>query len=152
MPKYDVEIHELNVFTIATVAPDAEAARRLATGMILDEGVRKDERYKVDVKDATLVEDEERKDVDNPDTGDMVKAFLDRGGYDGLYNLDDRCSCSLDDFIPCGRIESDCVAGYYQVGCTNGCGEGCDFHIVPDDPKAYEDDEEGDAHEQPTTT
>ena len=70
----------------------------------------------------------------NPDCRAMVAAYLRQNGFDGLFC--DECGCSLDDLMPCGTNEWSwrCQAGYKRPGCTDGCGEGCDFHIVREKP------------------
>ena len=61
---------------------------------------------------------------------DMMAEYLRLNGYDGLYC--DECGCALPDLMPCGgEWAIDCVAGYRHEGCTEDCGNGCDFHIGP---------------------
>lgn len=50
------------------------------------------------------------KSILNPTPVDMIKSYLRRHGYDGLY-VDD-CGCNLNDLVPCGEISADCRAGY----------------------------------------
>lgn len=57
----------------------------------------------------------------------MVIEYLERHGYDGLYDPGE-CSCLLGELVPCGSDFSDCEPGYK---CPCECGEGCDFHIGP---------------------
>jgi len=58
----------------------------------------------------------------------MIKSYLEQNGFDGLFC--DECGCSLDDLMPCGGDWAiKCRAGYKHQGCTEECGEGCDFHI-----------------------
>ncbi|WP_294043259.1 hypothetical protein, partial [Thiolapillus sp.] len=70
----------------------------------------------------------------NPDCRDMVAAYLREHGFDGLFC--DECGCSLDDLMPCGTNDWAwaCQAGHIKPGCTEACGQGCDFHIVPEKP------------------
>ena len=53
-----------------------------------------------------------------PTVREIVKAWLEEHGYDGLYNPYGECGCALDDFMPCNsegveqceaahKIESD---------------------------------------------
>ena len=63
--------------------------------------------------------------VINMTISDIVKEFLERNGFDGLF-VADTCACSNDDLFPCGESSGDCTAGYRQP-CT--CGEDHDFHI-----------------------
>ncbi|WP_419600656.1 hypothetical protein [Thiolapillus sp.] len=67
----------------------------------------------------------------NPDCRDMVAAYLRQSGFDGLFC--EECGCSVDDLMPCGENDWvwSCQAGYKKPGCTDACGQGCDFHIVP---------------------
>ncbi|GIV82743.1 MAG: hypothetical protein KatS3mg051_2097 [Anaerolineae bacterium] len=63
---------------------------------------------------------------------DMVRAYLEQHGYDGLVAEDINCACTLDDLMPCGGdYAMSCVAGHKVMGCSPECGEGCDYHIVP---------------------
>ena len=67
------------------------------------------------------------------DVVDMARSHLEANGYDGLVG-EDGCGCSLSgDFVTCGDIRGDCVAGYRTEGCSDDCGVGggCDFHINP---------------------
>jgi hypothetical protein len=59
----------------------------------------------------------------------MVRDRLIEDGYDGLCHED--CACDLDGLARCGNIYEHCCAGF-KVPCT--CGDGCDFHIVPEKP------------------
>ena len=64
---------------------------------------------------------------------DIIKEYLIKNGYDGLYY--DDCGCVLEDFYPCSsEAILDCCPGY-KTEFPNGkcdCGEGCDYHIGPD--------------------
>lgn len=62
---------------------------------------------------------------------DMVREALQRDGYDGLSNYLIGCACRLDDLASCDEPSRDCEAGWERPGCDEGCGDGCDFHIVP---------------------
>ena len=44
------------------------------------------------------------------DVGEIVGAYLDEHGYDGLYC--DECACEKGDLAPCGQIGLDCMPGY----------------------------------------
>ena len=59
-----------------------------------------------------------------PTVKDIIKEYLERNGYDGLFY--DDCGCYLEDLVPCGENFEWCKTGY--VGACN-CGEGCDHHI-----------------------
>ena len=64
--------------------------------------------------------------MDNPDVIDMVCEYLERNGFDGLFNMNGDCACELPDICPCGEIGGQCTAGY-RAPCD--CGDH-DFHIV----------------------
>jgi hypothetical protein len=52
---------------------------------------------------------------------EIVIKYLEENGYDGLYNCDVECGCSINDFTPCGYIQNECQAGYANncVDCKN---------------------------------
>ena len=65
---------------------------------------------------------------------EIVKEYLKKNGYDGLYN--DNCGCKItEDLCPCDDWFSPyCEAGYlieYKDGEECSCGEDCDWHIGP---------------------
>lgn len=63
-----------------------------------------------------------------PDVIDMVKAQLEAGGFDGLFNPNpDCCACLLTDLAPCGEVFQGCRAGYKQP-CPPDCGDH-DWHV-----------------------
>ena len=64
----------------------------------------------------------------NPTVTEIVKKFLMKAKYDGLYHLRG-CACTFSDLAPCGEIKGDCRAGY-RGPCPPDCGEH-DFHIGP---------------------
>jgi len=43
---------------------------------------------------------------------EIVKNYLEEHGYDGLYAPYLKCSCKIDDLMPCGVCFDDCRAGY----------------------------------------
>jgi len=49
-----------------------------------------------------------------PTVKEIVKWYLRRHGYDGLYLVD--CGCFLDDLIPCDGGCDLCEPGYRQPG------------------------------------
>lgn len=63
-----------------------------------------------------------------PELDELVAAGLVRAGYDGLVN--DDCACIVDNLMPCGEPGTSCLAGHKVDGCSDTCGEGCDWHIV----------------------
>jgi len=44
------------------------------------------------------------------DVGGIVAEYLEKNGYDGLYN--DDCGCRLEDLGACGDMSSSCIAGW----------------------------------------
>ena len=62
----------------------------------------------------------------------IVVEYLDREGFDGLYNPDGGCACKVGDLAPCGEIHGDCAAGYLQP-CPDSCQEH-DWHIGKERP------------------
>ena len=47
---------------------------------------------------------------------EIVRLWLEANGYDGLFNENGECGCTLDDLAPCGEMSGDCRAGY-KVTC-----------------------------------
>jgi hypothetical protein len=46
---------------------------------------------------------------------DMVKDYLIKNNYDGLFNSVSECACCIkDELEPCGEIMNNCQAGYFQ--------------------------------------
>lgn len=68
----------------------------------------------------------------NLEVFDIVKAYLVSNGFEGLYNSDCECACTIDDLMPCGEMQHTCTAGYVVPGCS--CGEGCEFHVESKKP------------------
>jgi hypothetical protein len=60
----------------------------------------------------------------SPTVTQIVREYLISHNYDGLFNADDGCACTVDDLRPCGE-HPDCTPGY-KGPCD--CGEH-DFHI-----------------------
>ncbi len=70
----------------------------------------------------------------NPEIRNIVKEWLEKKEYDGLYLEDVGCGCLLGDLMPCCTPDERCQAGY-QINFNNdkcSCGEGCDWHIGPE--------------------
>ena len=63
-----------------------------------------------------------------PTVRNIVELWLRCNGFDGLFNEDAECACSVDALEQCGAMSADCIAGYRINGCT--CDKECDFHIV----------------------
>ncbi len=62
---------------------------------------------------------------------DIVKEWLEKNGYEGLYSVDADCGCKLDDLMPCGEPGMNCRAGHV-VPCdpeTCGADGDCPWHI-----------------------
>ena len=56
---------------------------------------------------------------------ELVKGFLNRKGFDGLFNTDVPCGCKVDDLNQCDGDMSDCRPGYLvDCGANDECG--CD--------------------------
>ena len=56
---------------------------------------------------------------------DIVRAYLEEHGYDGLYNEDAECACLASDLFPCCGEPDHCEAGY-RCDC-DGTREGCEI-------------------------
>ena len=62
---------------------------------------------------------------------DIVKEWLNDGKYDGLYNIDNECYCTIDDLYPCSELQSTCTAGCI-IKCNSDDCEENDFYIGPE--------------------
>lgn len=73
----------------------------------------------------------------NPTVRDIVRNYLESGGYDGLYS-DDGCGCSTGDFVPCSCCDIElCQVGYRQHHTSDSAAEcgGIDCHCIgPEKP------------------
>ncbi len=67
---------------------------------------------------------------------EIVKAFLETNGYDGLVEEYGECACEIADLAPCGQLGHNCSAGYRTTEVPEGCEGGADFYIVPGNLKA----------------
>ncbi|MCK9600420.1 MAG: hypothetical protein M0R06_15350 [Sphaerochaeta sp.] len=80
---------------------------------------------------------------------DIVKAYLEKHGLDGLVNEDGECSCFKDDLAPCGYSSMECRVGR-KIPCPNpgtcefGCGPD-DYHIQAVTPEERNHEQPGDA-------
>ena len=64
----------------------------------------------------------------NPTVKDMIRTYLKKNGYSGLYEDNDGCGCSIEDLMPCDSMIINCKAGY-RVKCNKLCyHEPSDFH------------------------
>ena len=43
---------------------------------------------------------------------EILQAYLRVNGFDGFYNRDGECGCSVDDMMPCGECSGECAPGY----------------------------------------
>jgi len=67
---------------------------------------------------------------------EIIKEYLIKHGYDGLYETKhNECACEVDDLIPCDGECADCAPGY-KITCNNleECyfGDYPHWHIVPE--------------------
>lgn len=67
------------------------------------------------------------------DVLEIVKQYLKKNGFDGLFNVNGECACSIESLAPCDGYMAECEPGYLVEGCT--CGQGCEYHIVRDKPR-----------------
>ncbi len=73
---------------------------------------------------------------------DIIKAYLQAHGYDGLVSEYRECGCVLDDLVPCDQDPSHCEPGY-KVDCTPECDhdpgyEPGNWHVQIDKPEGRE--------------
>ena len=80
-----------------------------------------------------------------PTVKEIIKEYLEKNGYDGLWNGNAPCGCLKDDLNPCGEPFDECSPGY-KGACT--CGEGCDWDIYGDKVDTLAADEEHAAAEK----
>ena len=77
-----------------------------------------------------------------PTVKEIVKEYLEKNGYDGLYNENGACGCLTDNLNPCGEPFDECKPGY-RGACTGlECDGDCDWHIYGDKADALRADEE----------
>ena len=72
----------------------------------------------------------------------IAKEWLQKNGYDGLFDRSAECACFLDDLMPCGSFENAeyCKPGY-KIPCDGTCDQGkCDGHITEQKPASAEGD------------
>jgi hypothetical protein len=46
------------------------------------------------------------------DVKQIVREYLEKNGYDGLYSENGRCGCDFEDFMPCGFQDAFCEVGH----------------------------------------
>ena len=61
---------------------------------------------------------------------EIVKEYLKYNGFDGLAG--DECGCLVEDLMCCDCLSTDCVPAMKVMGCSEDCGMGCDWHMVPE--------------------
>ena len=62
---------------------------------------------------------------------EIVKAYLEENGYDGLFQ--DDCACKIDDlmrFMPCDPLPENCMAGYLKKPCHPGKYWNCEYDFI----------------------
>ena len=62
-----------------------------------------------------------------PTLHDIVKAALEKGGYEGLFSSCGRCACEMADLFPCDAPSGACRAGY-KIKCP---GDDCTLWAEP---------------------
>lgn len=77
----------------------------------------------------------------NKTVEDIVREYLAKNGYDGLYNDAGDCACKLDNLFVCDQVGTECSAGYLQPSDKNGEYE---FRIGEEKTKAKNDVHETD--------
>ena len=50
--------------------------------------------------------------MSNPTVLEIVKEYLMKNRFDGLYNKEFGCGCPINNLNPCGDFNSNCTAGY----------------------------------------
>ena len=63
-------------------------------------------------------------------TREIIKKYLEDNKYDGLFNVENECSCLLNDLMPCG----ECDAGYCKAGVIKGRCKCSDYDPEKCDP------------------
>ena len=61
----------------------------------------------------------------------IVHDYLKANGHDGLYNDIFECGCELSDLMPCEFNTDRCQPAKKVPGCSDECGEECDWHMYP---------------------
>ena len=76
-----------------------------------------------------------------PTIKEIIKDYLEKNGYDGLFNGNIPCGCLKDDLNPCGEPFDECLPGY-RGACSGDCDSGkCPWHIYRDKATALAADE-----------
>jgi len=73
---------------------------------------------------------------------DIVIEYINKNGFDGLYNPDLECGCGLDDFFHCGDLKMECTTVYRHesaetcpLDCNMDCFNNKEFDIYNCDKK-----------------
>lgn len=56
---------------------------------------------------------------------EIIKEYLIKNEFDGIYNPDGECACDIEHLVECGEICDNCTVGY-KTKCD--CGEHA-YHI-----------------------
>ena len=67
--------------------------------------------------------------MNNPTVLEIVKEYLMKNHFDGLYNEDLECGCSIDNLNPCGDFSGNCKAGYRVEAAKTSFGPDYDDYI-----------------------
>ena len=82
-----------------------------------------------------------------PEVIDIVKDWLEKNGYDGLFTADGECACENKELAPCTQMGENCQAGYKVEG-KDASARGYDFLIVGNKPsEASAEDAQGEEGE-----
>ena len=65
------------------------------------------------------------------DVKQIVREYLEKNGYDGLYSENGRCGCDFEDFMPCGFQDTFCVAAHKEKPAPDSEFSDCDWVMVP---------------------
>lgn len=78
--------------------------------------------------------------MNNPTVKEIVEKFLTTHGFDGLYSKCNRCSCEVDDLMPCSDYDNicDCQAAYRYPATEKDktrWGEDCEYVFKLEKPE-----------------
>ena len=60
---------------------------------------------------------------------EIVKEYLMKNHFDGLYNSELECGCPISNLNPCGDFNSNCTAGYQVEASKTSFGTDYDYYI-----------------------
>jgi len=67
-----------------------------------------------------------------PTVREIVTAYLEEHGYDGLVNHSMECACLTAELPACDDVSAHCEAGHKVAGCEPDCLiGGCEWHMRP---------------------